>query len=352
MARRQTTDSHFRFFAKNLEAAIARYGEVPEGDLIKLQRNQIETLVALEKEFRHALIAHPWGNVTYREFVQFIVEKKGSILAARPFFRERQAVFTAKVSKALQKRHDKGLYQFHFNHDFIAWMLQAKRWRSPGGARIRALAEQIRAVRKALVEMNMPLAISRARIFWSRTPESHLSYMDLVQITGLGLIAGIDKFVLPYSPSFRAMLIGRMVGNLIEQYSETQIHFYPSDKRKIYRANKIINRFGDNPDFEVMAQEINRQADARHRTHGIELAGLMSASSTVSADAPAKADREGDGKDGDAGPTVSLDLFQAAEDTRPDVRFEEKEAMSVMTSAIAELSLKEQKLLRLKGVAL
>jgi DNA-directed RNA polymerase specialized sigma subunit len=347
--RRPIDDNHFRQFASNLECAIARYGEVPEGDLIKLQRQQIEQLVALEKEFRRTLIKHPWGPAVYRQFVHHICHERRNILAARPFFRERQNIFTHQISKALKKRHDKGLYRFHFNYEFILFVLQAKNWHTNRiGGKIVSLAKQIRDLRWALVEMNMPLAISRARIFWSRTPASQLSYMDLVQITALGLMSGIDKFVLPYSSSFRAMLIGRMIGNLIEQYSETLVHFYPVDKRKIYRANKIIGRFGDNPDFEKVAEEVNKDVEPGHRTNASEIADLMAASSTVSSDAPMKGPGDGD----ELVETMPLDTFQADESTHPDVRVETAEAMNLMARGIVELPLIEQKLLRMKGVSL
>ena len=63
--------------------------------------------------------------------------------------------------------------------------------------------------------------------------------MDLIQIGTLGLIAGIDKYYGEYQVVYRSVIIGRIVGYYIENYSSTLIHFYPSDKRKIYKANKI-----------------------------------------------------------------------------------------------------------------
>jgi DNA-directed RNA polymerase specialized sigma subunit len=348
-ARRPMDDDHFRQFARTLEATIARYGDIPDDDLVKLQRSQVERLVALETEFRRTLIRHPWGPAVYRDFVRLICDRKRNILAARPYFRERQTVFTASISKCLKKRHDKGLYQFHFNYEFILFVMGAKRWHDNHiGGKIVTLARQIRDLRWELVEMNMPLAISRARIFWSRTPKAQLSYMDLVQITSMGLMAGIDKFCLPYSPAFRHTVIGRMIGNLIEQYSETLVHFYPTDKRKIYRANKVANKYGENPDYEKIAEDVNKDVDPGHRTTGVEIADLMAASSTVSSDSPL----QGGGDSDESLEMLPLDLFRADESTHPDVRVERQEALDVMSKAIPDLPLVERKLLRLKGVAL
>jgi DNA-directed RNA polymerase specialized sigma subunit len=350
-SRRHIDDDHFRKFAGSLREAIAKYQAVPEGELMKLQKDQVERLVALEKEFRQTLIKHPWGPSVYRGFVKHICEEKRNILAARPYFRERQTVFTNQISKALKKRQATSLYRFHFNYEFVLFVLEQKRWEDNNiGGKIVSLAKQIRDLRWELVEMNMPLAINRARIFWSRTPKAQLSYMDLVQITSMGLMSGIDKFCLPYSQAFRHTVIGRMIGNLIEQYSETLVHFYPVDKRKIYRANKLVNKFGENPDWEKLAEEVNRDVEPAHRTNAIEIADLMAASSTVSSDSPMQG---GNGSEGDEeGAALPLETFQADESTHPDVRVETHEALMVMSRAIPELPLLEQKLLRMKGVSL
>lgn len=346
-ARRHVDDTHFRAFALNLEQALVKYGEVPEEELVERQKRQVERLVGLETEFRRLLIKHAYGPGVYRAFVRYICEEKRNILAARPFFRERQQIFTQEISKALKARAEKSLFRFHFNTQFVLFALSVYRWR-PGSPVVR-VAKEIFAARRELVEMNLPLAISRARIFWSRTPQAQLSYMDLVQITAEGLMSGVDKFVLPYTTAFRAVLIGRMLGNLIEQYSETMVHFYPVDKRKIYRANKAVSQSSDSPDFEKVAEVVNKDVEPTHRTTASEIAGLMAAASTVSADAPMGG---GDVDDDRPESRLPLDIFQADEDTRPDFRVENREAMSVMTAAIQELSLFERKLLRMRGVSL
>jgi DNA-directed RNA polymerase specialized sigma subunit len=345
MSRRPIDDhQHFRVFAQNLEKAIAAYGDIPQDQLLVRQRQQVENLVALEKEFRRTLIRHPWGPSVYRDFIKMICDGKKNILSARPYFRERQSVFTSKISRVLKRRAEKGLFRFHFNFNFIRFVLGARNWTGNRiGSRIVFLAKQIHQARTELVEMNLPLAISRARIFWSRTPKAQLSYMDLVQITAEGLMSGVDKFVLPYTPAFRAVLIGRMLGNLIESYSDTLVHFFPGDKRKIYRANKAVARYGG--DYERIAFAVNRDAEAAHRTTPTEIASLLAAASTVSADVPLGTEEERQ-------EVTVLDSFQAREDSQPDVQFEHREAMDSLASAVVQLPLVDRKLLRLKGVAL
>lgn len=342
------SDDHFKLFAKNLEVAIAKYEKIPRSELTKMQRAQVEKLVGLEKEFRRTLINHPWGPAIYREFVSFICDERRNILAARPYFRERQGVFTAKISKALKKRQDRGLYRFHTNYEFVMFVMAARAWKKNRiGGRVVALADQIRDLRWELVEMNMPLAVARARIFWARTPKAQLSYMDLIQITAMGLMAGVDKFCLPYSAAFRHTLIGRMIGNLIEEYSETLVHFPPSDKRKIYRANKVLSRLtGDNCDFEKVADAVNKDVEPRHRTDAKEIQNLLAAASSVSCDAPLM------NEEGESGDVLPLDTYATSQEAAPDAKYEEKEAMLVMGRAIGQLELVEQKLLKMRGIAL
>lgn len=349
---RHIEDDHFKRFATSLRAQnTAKYGVASKdkAELVKIQKRQVEKLVALEKEFRRTLIKHPWGPAVYRAFVKFICDEKRNILAARPYFRERQNVFTNRISRALKKRQDKGLYRFHFNYEFVMFVLRQKAWtKNNMGGKIVSLANQIRDLRWELVELNMPLAVARARIFFSRTSKSHLGFMDLVQITAMGLMAGVDKFCLPYGKAFRHTLIGRMIGNLIEQYSETLIHFFPNEKRKVYRANKIISRMGDKIDWDKVVAYVNRDVEPQHWTTVPEIQDLLAASSTVSGDTPVAAEDGGDDEDGAA----LLDTFHAEEATQPDVAAENREALAVMSTALPELPLIQRKLLQLKGVSL
>jgi RNA polymerase sigma factor (sigma-70 family) len=345
-----TDDAHFRYFASSLESAIAKYGDIADFD--EKQKAQVEGLIALEHEFRDTLIAHRWGRAVYETFVKFICDEKRNILAARPYFRERQEVFTADISEALKTRNAEGLYRFSINYQFIAFVMKARRWEADNiGSTIVSLARKIEALRTELIEMNMPLAISRARIFFSRTPLSHLTYMDLIQIASEGLMSGIDKYSPEdgvFSRAFRSTAIGRMTGNFIEEYSETLLHFYPADKRKLYRANKAVGRHAGVVDFERLATQVNDGAKKGCKTNPNEIADLMAAASTVSADSSPSDNFESESDSG--APRVLAERFAAPETDQPDVRFERDHDMTVLAKALSSLSLVEQKLLRLKGL--
>jgi DNA-directed RNA polymerase specialized sigma subunit len=195
----------------------------------------------------------------------------------------------------------------------------------------------------------MPLAISEARLFYGKTPKSHLSYMDMVQIAADGLVSAVDKFCLPYSTVFRAVIIGRIRGNLIEAYSETYLHFYPGDKRRIYRAHKAIGKLRDGGpiDYGHVVSEVNKD-DFKDQVEVGELVNLLSAASVVSANAlPLHEDTD----DSEA-PVNPIDRYPTAASAQSDVLYEEAQATNAVKGAIVGLTLFDQKLLRLKGVEL
>lgn len=349
---------HFKVFAAELEKLIARYGTI--GNWNGHQKSQVEQLIALESKWRDAVVKHGHGAWAYKKFVTFISEEKKNILAARPYFRERQEIFAKQISKVLKKGPPAvaDLYRFAINYQFILFVMKQRNWGA--NTQITKLATDIGNLRKDIVAINLPLGIARARVFYSRTPKSHLSYMDEIQIAAEGMMSGVDK----YSPGrggrvspkvFRSTMIGRMVGNFIEEYSDTLVHFYPVDKRKIYRANKLIRNFANGVDYEKLAQQVNagikkekakRKAEGTegtHQTTASEIADLMAASSTVSADSSLPTDPDA---------PVPITRFAAPESARPDVQVERQNAMSLMKEAGMSLTLFEIKLLRLKGVRL
>ncbi len=343
-------DDHFRTFASSLEHEIAKYGEV-DMDFDERQKTQVELLVALEAEFRQTLIAHRWGPSTYKDFVKLICDDKANILAARPYFRERQQIFTTHIAPALKARDAEALYPFAFNYQFVLFAMKSRQWeRNRMGTPIVELARRITVARLQLVETNMPLAISRARIFSKHASVGALSYMDLVQISCEGLMSAVDKYVLPFSTSFRNVIIGRIVGNFIEHNSATMLHFYPVDKRKIYRANKHSGRVVD-IGIDDLVEQVNMGKKALHHTDAGEIADLMLASSCVSLEQPGDKHAEAAGVDVIGRPTsMSNQWAVAPEEQRPDIQAENNNALARLVQALGNLSVYERKLLRLRGV--
>ena len=358
---------HFRQFATRLEVLrTAKYGKPDDGQLLLLQKQQLETLHNLEEDFRQTLLKHRWGPYAYAAFVEKICTENGNILTSRPYFRERQDVCIGPISHALASDDIQSLQSFHFNFNFIAWAMRLYKWRP--GSRLARLAKDVDNARQDIVVLNTPLAISEARRFWHKAParaaHTHLTFMDFVEICLDGLVSATDKFVLP-SPKkfhgdkllqefrrFRPMAVQRMVGNCIEAFSETSIHFFPKDKRKLYRAHKFLAKHGEAVDFQKLTDSVNKDARGRFvesaaRTTPSEIADLLAAASSLG---PTDSTPIVQGEDEDRG--SFLDRCPDAEDNRPDSRVERAEVTHRLQEAVAVLPIIERKLLRLRGLSL
>ena len=224
---RLETDEHFRYFGDSLADLLIKYGEMTEEEILANQQRQFEKLVELETTFRKTLASLPEGQKAFEDFVKYVCDIKRNILIARPYLRERQDIFTSHISPLLKKRDVKGIQDFHFSYRFVAFVVNGPndsmmKPRDFSKTDIPRLFKEICDIRKEIVETNLPLAINRAGIFWKRTTQVHLQFMDLVQTCVEGLISAVDKFCLPFTPVWRSVAIGRMVGNQIELSSLDQ----------------------------------------------------------------------------------------------------------------------------------
>ena len=354
-------NNHFKQFAKNLELTLEQYENRTDTGraLLESQREQLKNLISLENKIRLAIIKSSKGPYIYKRFIRFICDERKNILAARPFFRERQSVFTNKISGALKKRKEKTLFKYRVNYTFVLFAMKCFKW-GPN-SKITKLANEIGAIRKQITELNLPLAISQARIFYASTPKSHLTWMDLVQIHCGGLLVAVDKFVPPDGileneeslqayRKFRVVAIGRMMSDRIENYSETSLHFYPVDKKKLYRANKLLRQFKGEPDFEQLAEMVNQDVEIKsQRTDAREIASLLRAASTVSGDTIAP-NGAASGEDREMQTTIErystqdagVDAYKTIEDSNSIVS---------MKNAIKSLPIMHKKVLKLKGVS-
>lgn len=202
------------------------------------QKKLLKQLFSIEKEFKEILTSSAKGKEIYKDFMRFILNEEGNILSARVYFRERQNTFSNKIAKAFHQNKPEKLHKFKINFTFAAWVMKRNNIKNK---KLKKLFEEMKALRNELCEMNLPLAINRSKIFWSKTPECHLEYMDLIQASSEGLLIAIDKFVPPFKQVFRSVAIGRMVAYMIEDNSETVVKLSPTEKRILYLANKAKN---------------------------------------------------------------------------------------------------------------
>ena len=340
-------DEHFRRFAHAVELGIKKVGAK---DRNGHQLDAASALLDLEDRFKLAILKSKHKIDVYVAFIDHIRNDRHNILDARPFFRERKETFSDRISDAFKCQRPEVLFRYRINYRFVCFVMGLNVFGPT--SRVAVLAKKIGALRKELGVVLLPLCINRARVFYRKTPKAHLTHMDMVQNAYEGLMSGMDK----YCPddgqpinmeNFRATIINRISGNLIADYNQTAIHFFPLERRKLYRARKAaVKETPGGVDFEHVAELVNEDLGKENtdlHTTAAEIAELMAASSPVSADSSPVQDPDSVGL---------LDRYAAPEDGRPDVMVEEMGVMSSLATAFALLTPYEQKFLRLRGIRL
>jgi DNA-directed RNA polymerase specialized sigma subunit len=342
------TALEFKRLAKTIKDAIAEYSSKEDGDFTTQQKEYVENLLKLEKKFKKVLQKDSRGLKVYKKFIDHIWhsgrDNNRNTLTARPYFRERQTSFSKGISPAIKKQKPKWLYKFNINYPFIEFVLKTYSW-GPNSKVVKA-AREVYEARQKIIVLNTPLAISRARIFKHKVPESHLTYMDLVQTCFEGLVNAIDKYAPGkegYTPVFRSVIIGRCVGDLIQSYSETLLHFYPNDKRKLYRANKA-NRNDREITSDQLAKMVNDGSKLTNPTNPAEIHLLTAAAGHLSLDSPMP-----EISDHESGETLK-DNYVAGDEVRPDNQAESSELYNKLYKSFTELDVLDCKLLQLMGI--
>lgn len=339
-------DNSLKLFAKELTLILKQNANGQD------QGAQITSLMKLEESFRKNILRFGQSREVYKQFILMITVKNKHILTARPYFREKAKTFNSQITSAIKNANIKKLQEFHINYNFIKFIRES--WKGPFPERAQECYSQILNLRKKIVENTMPLAINKAKLFYRKVPRNHLSLMDMVGIAANGLVSGVDKWVGNYSRVFNGVCIGRMTGNLIENYSETTLHFYPTDRNILYRANSL--RFKLNiQDIEKLAEEINKSyiedrkkgiKTPKHSVTADELSSLLNAASVFSIDSP-NANSESEDYFQDYSESNSEEGQELLEETMI-----KSDLISKTINAARKLPILQQKVLRLKGVKL
>ncbi len=199
------------------------------------QEALLTDLFLLEDCFRELLRSHAEGMKVYERFHNFIVKEKGNVLTSRVYFRERQTTFNKDMIHLFKLGKHQELSKFKINYQFIKWVLTV--YDGNHKKDLQKIHDQVVEIRQKLTQKDVFLAFSRVKIFWSKTPNTYLEYMDLIQDACEGYMHAIDKFVPPYSLTFRSVAIGRITLRILTDYNATVVNFSPNDQRMIYRMN-------------------------------------------------------------------------------------------------------------------
>lgn len=331
----------YRDFIKSMNKVLQENGKTLNDAIT--QQELLEELFDIEESFRETLIEIPEGRKMYAKFMDFIFEVKGNTLSSRVYFREKQNTFTNKISPAFKKKSPAALHVFRVNYQFMKWIMD--RYKGPKQRRLSFLFKSAIKLRKRICEDNLPLAINRAKIFWSKVPDSHLEYMDIVQTSAEGLITAIDKFVPPYLPVFKGVAIGRMTLNMLTDHNATSVKLSPNDKRILYRANNAKSKEGFTEIEDILVYV--RQSFKNVTRKKLEM--VMSAGTyTLSID--------GTNPDNEDGPTLeaafNVDNIDAdhltAKIPNPEETSVSEDLKKQTIQLMKDLSILEEKIIRLK----
>lgn len=314
------------------------------------QKEQVEELFLAERLFKEEILKYKYSTQCYKKFIHKIRYIDRNILFSKIYFRENGEVFSKEVTPCLKKEDPEAIKKFHINFNLIKFIKDS--WRGPLGAKAEKLYRRVEKARRILIEQNIPLAFNSAKLFYRKVPKSpQVGLLDMISVSIKGLTSAIDKYTGvagtgEYSTVFRSVILGRCTGELIREYSCTQIHFFPSDRKILYKANSIRGRQGIT-DIYQLAVAINEAflADAKEgiqvpkeQVTAAELQELLHAASIVSVEC-----------------TYGEDDFNQYDRTPCEVSNAEETLIHIETNQkvaklIGELPPLNQKVLRLKGV--
>lgn len=346
MASRPPVDREFQKLAARINNAL-----IENEGLIGDQKQQVDLVYSLEIKFKKQILKYQQVYEIYKKFVIMITKENNNILSAKPYFREKSDIFSSHISKSIRDCDVHDLSRYDINFQLIDFII--KNWKGNVPERILKHYSDLKNARRILIENNLPLAINRAKLFYRKTPRSHLSLLDFIDICTYGLISGIDKYVGEYSKVWRSVCIGRMVGYMIEEYSKTFLRMYPTDKKVLYRANALKYRLKIE-DMDELTRAVNESFD-KDRIEGkktpklpiseVHIRTLLNGSGYISADTKIKGDDGGEG----------LSIYDYSPDESKDdaeETFIKKDLIGKILEASQDLTVIERKIIRLKGVEL
>jgi hypothetical protein len=343
MSRKKINDPVFYNLANGIARILKENNngkKISRKDFTIQQKNQVERMMELEDIFRKNLNKYKQSDKIYKKFIMHIKIERGNILTARPFFRENSKTFGAKISPAFKEDNIEEIKKFHINYKFMVFV--QKNWRGNLPEKSVKAWEEHQWVRQKIIENSMPLAINQAMRFYKAVPRNHLNLMDMINASASGLCIGVDKWVGPFSTVFRSVCIGRMKSNIMELYNQTSLHYYPSDKKIIYKSNLLKSREKiDDP--EILLDAINHylkdQGDKR-QLESHELEDLLNGASVKSVETEVD----------DEGFTVYDTLIDESSNVEKNV--EKIDALKKVFTICKDLKIIERKIIKLKGVDL
>lgn len=337
---KKVNDPVFYTLANNISTILEKNGvkKISKSEFTRIQKEQVERMMELEEIFRESICSYKQSDKVYQKFLMHIKIERGNILTARPYFRENSKTFGSEISPAFKEECIEKIKKFHLNYKFLIFINE--NWSGNLPKKAQAAMEEHHIVRQKIIENSMPLAINIAMKFYRATPKNHESLMDMINWAMGGLCIGTDKWVGPFNTVFRSVCISRMKSNIMDMYNQTFLHYYPSDKKIIYKSNLLKSR-NKIEDPEVLLDEINKYLEEggdKRKFKNFELDDLLNGASVQSVEVE---------KDEDGFSTY--DVYEDAHSNTEEI-VENNETMKNLKIAYKSLNIIETKVIQLKGI--
>lgn len=343
MARKKVNDPVFYNLANSIAKILKDNNngkKLTRKEFTAQQKTQVERMMELEKNFKKNINSYKQSDKIYQKFLMYIKIERGNILTARPFFREDSKTFGTYISPAFKQDDIQKIKNFNINYKFMKFVIE--NWRGNLPAKALKAWNEHQYVRQKIIENSMPLAINEAMKFYKAVPKNHLTLMDMINASMSGLCIGVDKWVGPFRTVFRSVCIGRMKSNIMELYNQTSLHYYPSDKKIIYKANLLKSR-EKIENSEILLDAINgylKDNDDKRQLEMYELENLLNGSDMKSVET--EIDEEG----------FSVYDTYFEEENIVESTLEKYDLLKNVLIQCKNLKMIERKIIKLKGVDL
>lgn len=343
MARKKVNDPVFYNLANSIAKILKDNNngkKLTRKQFTAQQKTQVERMMELEKNFKKNINSYKQSDKIYQKFLMYIKIERGNILTARPFFREDSKTFGTYISPAFKQDDIQKIKNFNINYKFMKFVIE--NWRGNLPAKALKAWNEHQYVRQKIIENSMPLAINEAMKFYKAVPKNHLTLMDMINASMSGLCIGVDKWVGPFRTVFRSVCIGRMKSNIMELYNQTSLHYYPSDKKIIYKANLLKSR-EKIENSEILLDAINgylKDNDDKRQLEMYELENLLNGSDMKSVET--EIDEEG----------FSVYDTYFEEENIVESTLEKYDLLKNVLIQCKNLKMIERKIIKLKGVDL
>jgi len=314
------------------------------------QKEQFDLMYSLERKFQYHVCKSAQCEKVYMKFIIHVKKELGNILKAKGYFREKKDVFSKHISGAIKNDDAKELMKYQMNYNLVLFIVN--NWKGELTKYSKHYFQELTDARAILIENNTPLALNRAKKFYSAQKYTDLELIDFVSICMHGLITGIDKFVGEYSRKLIGVSIGRMVGFMIKENSKTFLKMYPSDHKVLYRASSLRNRLKITQmnilkDAVIASFEEDKKNGRSVPSKKIteqylnSLFNAIHSSSVLYSESEAESDN-----------TINLYDMTPSNDLGTEEKVEKLDNYSKMNEAIKKIEIIERKVIKLKGVTL